>query len=441
MLALLLAFAVISLHARTVLYPTTSQIAPGRTLHWDAEDVDDFKRIICRYPVRSHTVRHTVASDAEDLENRGFYGFGFVAEDAENKFHIGRILKHVAPLVLAEDEVENKKINWGEITKIAGQVNQIGQILGFDAEDIDDKKINWGEITKIAGQVNQIGQILGFDTEDFENGLGKKLKKLGRRIGRNIRREIPKVTEIAGKVAQVGEALGYDAEDAEDKVHWSVTVGNEDDVEDKINWGEITKIAGQVNQIGQILGFDAEDVDNFLRMSEQRLWEKCQKEREEKARKQKEEEEALYEKAKQEAAERFAKMNKGKRFDAEDLDDWSVSGSVSVSFDADEAEDRGINWGEITKIAGQVNQIGKVLGFDAEDTEDKFHIGKIIKHALPLVLADDVENKKINWGEITKIAGQVNQIGQILGFDSEDAENILPGGCTRLPPFRIPRKH
>ena len=160
------------------------------------------------------------------------------------------------------DDLDNKKIRFNphEITRIAGQVAQIGQILGydadelddiavttacaiigaactlantglniydhvksddetesleFDAEDLDDKKINLDEIAKIAGQTQQIIQILKSYDDDFENGLGKKLRKLGRRISRNIRRELPKVTEIAGKVSQIGEALGYDAEDAD----------------------------------------------------------------------------------------------------------------------------------------------------------------------------------------------------------------------------------
>ena len=210
---------------------------------------------------------------------------GFSAEDAEDKVHWSVTVGN-------EDELEDRKINWGnkardfkfympktvvfdvedlddkkirfnprEITKIAGQVSQIGHILGydaedlddvafatvcavigaacavagtgcniyshvkgedetealeFDAEDLDDKKINLDEIEKIARQTEQIIQILKSDDADFENGFGKKLRKLGRRISRNIRRELPKITNIAGKVAQVGGALGFDEDDLDD---------------------------------------------------------------------------------------------------------------------------------------------------------------------------------------------------------------------------------
>ena len=85
-----------------------------------------------------------------------------------------------------------------------------------------------------------------------------------------------------------------------------------------INWSEITKIAGQVHQIGQILGFDAEDADNFLRMSDQRIWNNWQKKEQEKAKQQKYQQmvqdNIMQLKAQQEAQAKFAKMNTGKKF-------------------------------------------------------------------------------------------------------------------------------
>ena len=99
---------------------------------------------------------------------------------------------------------------------------QFGRGRCFDAEEVDDKKINLDEIAKIAGQTQQIIQILKSQNEDFENGLGKKLRKLGRRISRNVRRELPKVTEIAGKVNQIGQVLGYDVENSLSNIRRSV---------------------------------------------------------------------------------------------------------------------------------------------------------------------------------------------------------------------------
>ena len=168
---------------------------------------------------------------------------------------------HLRPVMASDEDLEDRKINWREITKIAGQINQIGKVLGFDAdeiedipiipacavigagcalidtglniydhikgedeaevlgydaEDLTDKKINLDEIEKIARQIEQIIEILKSEDSDFENGFGKKLRKLCRRISRNIRRELPKITNIAGKVAQVGGALGFDEEDLDD---------------------------------------------------------------------------------------------------------------------------------------------------------------------------------------------------------------------------------
>ena len=363
----------------------------GQILGYDAEDLEDgdidaMIDVVCKVintvckvtdtGVKVHdTVKKSRGADSLRL-------LSYDAEDADDKF----------------------KLNLHEITKIAGQVSQIGKVLGydaedidasvtvatvcaiigaacavantgmniydhvkgddetealeFDAEDLDDKKINLDEFSKVPRLTTNIIGILRFPDEDLENGLGKKLKKLGKRISKNIPRELPKVTEIAGKVSQIGEVLGYDAEDAEDKVHWSVTVGNEDELENKINWGEITKIAGHVNRIGQVLGYDAEDLtDKKLRFNPR----------------------------------------------------------------------------EITKIAGQVAQIGHILGFDAEDVDDKIHIGKIIKRALPLVLADDEEPENI-FNPTTVTRG-----GRGLHWDAEDVVDKVAGGCTM--PFRhLPRR-
>ena len=103
-------------------------------------------------------------------------------------------------------------------------------------------------------------------------------------------------------------------------------------------------------------------------------------------------------------------------FDAEDAED-GIKWGVTIG-NKDELENGGINWGEITKIAGQIHDIGKVLGFAAEDLEDKTHWSVTIGNA------DEVENGGVNWSEITKIAGQINEIGHILGYDTKE-DDIL----------------
>ena len=231
-------------------------------LLFGVEDLDD-KHSNCRVyhiptikPPYAPIVR-SMGSDVDALENKPHWSVTIGNEDdLENVWRDknGELNSVPAPLLRPVflpvcsdvEDLDNKKINWREIVKIAGQVAQIGGALGFDAEDAEDKKINWREIVKIAGQVHQIGQTLGSDAEDaedkidldeiakiagqteqiiqilksededFENGLGKKLKKLGRRISHNIRRELPQITNIAGKVAQIGGALGFDAEDLDD---------------------------------------------------------------------------------------------------------------------------------------------------------------------------------------------------------------------------------
>ena len=83
------------------------------------------------------------------------------------------------------DEVENGGINWGEITKIAGQVNQIGKILGFDAEDLN----NWS--ASVSGSYSS--------NNDLENKF-----------------RIKKIFNGARKIAKIGAALGYSVEDLDD---------------------------------------------------------------------------------------------------------------------------------------------------------------------------------------------------------------------------------
>ena len=156
--------------------------------------------------------------------------------------------------------------------------------------------------------------------------------------------------------------------------------------------------------------------------------------------------------------------------DSEDLQN-EIKWHVTVG-NKDEVENGGVNWGEVTKIAGQIHDIGKTLGFDAEDAENipipaacaiigaacaLANTGmNIYDHVKGSDEAEELTNGGINWGEITKIAGQIHDIGTTLGFAAEDSENvkwkvtvgnkdevenILPGGCTRPGPFRIPRKH
>ena len=212
----------------------------------------------------------------------------------------------------------------------------------YDAEGVDDKKINLDEIAKIAAQTQQIIQILKSDDEDFENGLGKKLKKLCKKISHGISHALPKVTEIAGKVAQVGQVLGYDAEDIDDSLtvatvcaiigavcavtNTGLTIydhvkGDDvaellefaaDDAENKkINLDEIAKIAGQTQQIIQILKSDDEDFENGL-------------------------------------GKKLKKLGK------------KISHGISHALP------------KVTEIAGKVSQIGQVLGYETEELDNKF---------------------------------------------------------------------
>ena len=345
---------------------------------------------------------------------------GFDAEDPENKFHLGRLIKHVAPLVLADDEVENRKINWGEIVKIAGQVNQIGQVLGYDAEDLDDKKIKFNphKITEYAGKIHQIGQILGYDAEELNNFLPTDRPHKpwicyadpDDLENRKIKFNPHKITEYAGKIHQIGQILGYDAEDLVDmddrlariyeecakrnaemsKYPWYQPIvacpapmprvalkkatSSDADVEDrKINWGEIVKIAGQVNQIGQVLGYDAEDLDDKkINLDE--------------------------------IAKIAGQTQQIIQILKSDDDFENGLGKKLKKLGKRISKNIRRELPKVTDIAGKVAKVGEVLGYDVEDLDDK----KI----------------KFNPHKITEYAGKIHQIGQILGYDAEDLDDI-----------------
>ena len=213
----------------------------------------------------------------------------FDAEDAEDGIKWGVTIGN-------KDELENGGINWGEITKIAGQINEIGHILGYDADDADNS------VT-----VATACAIIGAACALANTGL--------------------KVYDTV-KGSDAAEALDFDAEDAENGVKWSVTVGNEDDVENGgINWGEITKIAGQVNEIGHILGFDAEDDEALSNDAVGRwcsMWNSWMKKNHELQRQRQKqqtiEEEKWREEARQSVRARWAKKVKAADFAVDDED-------------------------------------------------------------------------------------------------------------------------
>ena len=181
MLGLFILFAVASSQARTVFYPAKSQMPPGRVIHMDAEDLDDW----------SASFSGSYSSNA----------------DLENKFRI-------------------KKIFNG-----ARKIAKIGAALGYGAEDLDDwsasfsgsvssnaddvsnRGINWGEITKIAGQVNQIGKVFGFDAEDLDDWSASFSGSYSSNNDLENKFRIKKIFNGARKIAKIGAALGYDADD------------------------------------------------------------------------------------------------------------------------------------------------------------------------------------------------------------------------------------
>ena len=258
--------------AENIFYPTAPQMPPSRIIHMDAEDLADCYLSPRRLARTSHVRRSLkpVRYGAEDLSNFIPERPTFPGKKPSGPFYIpprlvplkgsdsedlkNEIKWHVT--VGNNDEVENGGVNWGEITKIAGQVNEIGHILGFDAEDADDS-ITVGTACAIIGAAcalantgcNIYSHVKGSDkAEELTNG--------GINWG--------EITKIAGQIHDIGKTLGFAAEDLEDKTHWSFSIGNKDEVENgKVNWAEVTKVAGQIYEIGKTLGFGAEDLDDW----------------------------------------------------------------------------------------------------------------------------------------------------------------------------------
>ena len=113
------------------------------------------------------------------------------------------------------DDLINEKIQFHprEINDISTRMRILSQILGFDAEDSYNKKLNLHEIGRIAGQIQQITQVL--KSEDLGNGLGRRLKRM-HLFSSDIHDDIPRVPQLAETVYHICRVMGYDAEDMDD---------------------------------------------------------------------------------------------------------------------------------------------------------------------------------------------------------------------------------
>ena len=175
------------------------------------------------------------------------------------------------------------------------------EALAFAADDLVDRKLKFNprEIVKIAGQVAQIGHILGYDAEDIENGDVDAIIDVVCKIINTV----CKVTDTGVKVHDTVkksrgvdslDLLSYDADDLDDVAVTTVCaiigavcaltntglsiydhVKGDDETESlafaaddlldrkiRFNPRKITDIAGKINQIGQVLGYDADDLDD-----------------------------------------------------------------------------------------------------------------------------------------------------------------------------------
>ena len=100
-------------------------------------------------------------SDADELDNSysintvGASGFG---PSSIGSYSLG---SHFSADESDADQLENLKIH-----NLFHGKGRLGRRSAMSSDDLDNGGVNWGEIVKIAGQVNQIGQILGFDGED-----------------------------------------------------------------------------------------------------------------------------------------------------------------------------------------------------------------------------------------------------------------------------------
>ena len=300
---------------------------------------------------------------------------GFDADDPENKLHIGRIISHIAPLVLADDEaaaLDDGQINWGEITKIAGQVNQIGKVLGFDANE--EKK------SPDSTESSSFDRLMAMYAHNAE-----------------MQRKYPwRKPKIICAPSRFPSSLEYSTSDV-------------DELDDGINWGEITKIAGQVSQIGQVLGFDTED-------------EKKQSARRPDLTPEQEAQLDAFTQIIRQLPLNHALMRESERKHQRQRHRHVLPRPRKVTHLNKTALNDDDLANEYGGMGSAMGAIGNALGYDADELSNFVSTNGPRDPLLRYSAADEVEDG-INWGEITKIAGQVNQIGQILGFDGEDLDD------------------
>ena len=272
----------------------------------------------------------------------------YAAEDVSDFFMPGPVIRPTFPPPFFASDAENLQnggINLGEITRIAGQINEIGHILDFDADDLDDGDYDAmiDAACKVISTICKVADT-GFKVHD---------------------------TAKKSRGSAQSEALGFAADEIDDiPIPAACAI-----------IGAACALANTgMNVYDHVKGSDCDGA-----------------------------------KGDQQAG--------GKNFDAEDAEDFPIIPACAVIGAGCAIIDTGLNIYDHIKGDDESEELSNMyIPPSSVPLPSNFPGG-----FKPIYLdAEDLHNG-INWGEITKKAGQVNEIGHILGFDaeSESLENMF----------------